>query len=131
MEKFKKELKIDSPDSKNGGFVLLEALIALLIFSMGILALVGLQGVMIKGTTDAKNRSDASFIAQREIAMMWASPAGINTFAGTTAVPELPNGSRVTVVNVATGAVTVTITWQVPGEPPHRYSVNARVTGAT
>ncbi|MGZ8252499.1 MAG: type IV pilus modification PilV family protein [Methylophilaceae bacterium] len=130
MNKVKKEIKINLQDKKHSGFVLLEALIALLIFSMGILALVGLQGVMIKGTTEAKNRSDASFVAQREIAMMWANPIALGAFAGTAAVAELPNGQKTTVVDTASGSATVTITWQAPGESAHRYSVNARIAGA-
>jgi len=130
MNIYKKEKTLMVIDKDEKGFVLLEALIAILIFSMGILALVGLQGVMISGATEAKSRSDASFIAQRQIAMMWSNPAALATFAGTAAVPELPSGSQTTVVNTATGAVTVTVTWQTPSERPHRYAVDARIAGA-
>jgi len=49
------------------GVVLLESLIAILIFSMGILALVGLQGAMVKNTSDAKYRAEATFIAQQRL----------------------------------------------------------------
>lgn len=114
------------------GIALLEALIALLIFSFGILAMAGLQGFMIKGTTEAKNRSDASFIAQRRVAMMWSDPNNLAAYAEeATPVAELPNGSRTTVVNLIppNAAVEVTVNWQLPGEAAHNFSTNARITG--
>jgi len=123
-------VSVKARGSIEGGFVLLEALVAILIFSMGVLALVGLQGAMVKGTTESKNRSDASFIAERRIGMMWTDPNNLANYAGTTTIAELPNGSMVTTVVVLTGETTVTITWQSPGEPVHRYAINARIAGA-
>ncbi len=55
------------------GVMLLEALIAILIFSLGILSLVALQGTSIQLTSDAKYRSDASLLANKLIGQMWAS----------------------------------------------------------
>lgn len=121
------------PEKRQRGIALLESLIAILIFSIGILGIVGLQGVMIKGTSEAKTRSDASLIAQRRVSMMWAAPAALAGFAEVdTVVPELPNGLRTTAVTmVGTDAtVTVTITWQAPGEPVHNYVTNARISEA-
>jgi type IV pilus assembly protein PilV len=43
--------------------MLLEALIAILIFSFGILGLVGLQANAINLSTDAKYRADAALLA--------------------------------------------------------------------
>jgi len=54
------------------GSVLLEALIAFLIFSMGILGVIGLQATVINNTLDARYRSDAAFLANQIIAQMWA-----------------------------------------------------------
>jgi len=53
--------------------MLLESLIAILIFSVGILAIVGMQGAAVKATSDAKYRSDAGILANNLIAQMWAS----------------------------------------------------------
>jgi type IV pilus assembly protein PilV len=67
---------------KQKGSMLLEALIAILIFSMGILALVGLQGTSVKLATDARYRSDASLQANQLIGQMWVSdrtPATLQT----------------------------------------------------
>jgi type IV pilus assembly protein PilV len=63
--------------------MLLEALIAILIFSIGILAVVGMQGVAIKNVTESRSRSEAAFLAQALLAQMWIdqniNPAGANT----------------------------------------------------
>jgi type IV pilus assembly protein PilV len=53
--------------------MLLEALIALLIFSMGILAIVGLQTASVKIAGDAKYRTEASLLANQLIGQMWVS----------------------------------------------------------
>ncbi|MFZ3086523.1 MAG: type IV pilus modification protein PilV [Methylotenera sp.] len=116
------------------GVVLLEALIAILIFSMGILAVAGLQASMIKNTSDSKYRADAAFIAQQSLGRMWADPANLTTYAkGTENIPDLlPNGKRtVTVVAlpVVTGEVKVEVAWQVPGQDAHKLITYARITG--
>lgn len=114
------------------GVALLEALIAILIFSFGVLGIVGLQGAMVKGTTQSKYRSDASYIAERRISMMWADSANLAGFVeANTAVAELPGGTRTTtLVNAATREVNVTVRWTVPGEPQHQYSANAFIVQA-
>lgn len=53
--------------------MLLEALIAILIFSMGILAIVGMQAASIKQVSDAKFRTDANMLANQLIGQMWVS----------------------------------------------------------
>ena len=128
---------ISSQKKRQHGIALLESLIALLIFSMGILALAGLQGFMLKGASEAKNRSDASVIAQRRVAMMWTdakdTPAALSAAYAeiNTAVPDLPNGLRTTAFNaLVPDEVTVTVTWQAPGEPQHNFSTNANIVGA-
>jgi type IV pilus assembly protein PilV len=55
------------------GSVLLEALIAILIFSIGILALVGMQATAISTVADAKYRSTAGFLANQMVGVMWAT----------------------------------------------------------
>jgi type IV pilus assembly protein PilV len=66
------EKRITFPD-KQAGAMLLEALISILIFSIGILAIVGLQAASIKNAGDAKYRSDASQLASSLIAQMWTT----------------------------------------------------------
>lgn len=88
--------------NRQSGSMLLEALIAVLIFSMGILAIVGLQAASIQASSDAKYRTEASFLANQLIGQMWvsnrtsttlnfyfSSPAGsaYTTWKGTTPTP--------------------------------------------
>ena len=53
------------------GVMLLEALIGLLIFSIGILAMIGMQAVSIRATAAATYRSEAAYLANQIINMMW------------------------------------------------------------
>ncbi|MFK2876824.1 hypothetical protein [Rhodanobacter hydrolyticus] len=57
------------------GFVLLDAMIAVAIFSIGILGLVALQSSAIKLAGDAKYRTDAAMLADQVIAEMWTNNA--------------------------------------------------------
>jgi len=66
--------------------MLLEALISILIFSIGILAIIGLQVSSIKLANDSKYRADASLLANQLVGAMWAaqsSPTFTADFAGT------------------------------------------------
>ncbi len=51
--------------------MLLEALIAILIFSVGIVGVVGMQASTIKASRDAKFRADAGLLANELIGEMW------------------------------------------------------------
>jgi type IV pilus assembly protein PilV len=129
------------------GATLLEALIGILIFSIGILALVGMQALAIKHMSDAKYRSDAAFLANEIIGQMWvnrgslgsyafpgagAPPAAIdgwvthiqNSLPGVTAAANLP------IITVAGTTVTVTVRWQLPGGADvHRHITMAYING--
>ena len=65
------------------GMMLLEGLIAILIFSLGILAMVGMQAVSIGHTSQAKYRLDATFAANKLIGRIWADTANRANYAGT------------------------------------------------
>ena len=54
------------------GAFLLEALIGILIFSLGILGIVGLQAQAIRFTNDAEYRAEAVYLANSLISQMWA-----------------------------------------------------------
>jgi type IV pilus assembly protein PilV len=113
------------------GVVLLEAMIAILIFSMGVLAIVGLQAAMIKNTADSKSRAEASYIAQQRIGLMWSDPGNLASYleADTNISTLLPGGTR-TVTQPVAGQFTVTVTWQQPGDQAqHNFTTTARITG--
>ena len=56
--------------AQNGGF-LLEALIGILIFSFGILGIVGLQAQAIRFTNESEYRAEAMYLANSLISQMW------------------------------------------------------------
>lgn len=123
-----------SPPLKSAqhGAVLIEAMVAILIFSLGVLAIVGLQANMIKNVDDAKYRSEASYIAQSLIARMWADPDNLATYIQTdTDISTLLPSGKQTVTQPAPGQFTVTVTWLQPGPgaTTHNYTTTARITG--
>jgi len=124
--------KVSPLKSTQRGVVLLEALIAILIFSMGVLAIVGLQAAMIKNTSDSKYRAEASYIAQQRIGAMWSDPDNIASYVETNTDIStlLPSGTRTVTQSIAGQfTVTVTVTWQEPGEAQHNFTTTASITG--
>lgn len=123
------------------GSMLLEALIAFLIFSMGILGVIGLQATAINNTLDARYRSDAAFLANQILAQMWTdadstvSPSVIkatyacnpcksnngnaNTQAWATQIqsgllPGVTDAANQPIIAIAGNQVTITMNWQAP-----------------
>lgn len=125
------DLPVIRPLKTQGGVALLEALVAILIFSIGILGLIGLQAISMQSTTTAKSRIDASFVANERIGEMWggnladlASMEEADVDVGS----RLPDGKRTT--TVVGNTVTVTVTWKVPSESERQtYSTVAVVSG--
>ena len=116
------------------GMMLLEALLGILLFSIGILGLIGLQSVSIKNTTEARLRSEAGYLANQIVGRMWADRTNLASYALTTATTcatapaplkdwlcevetTLPGitataATRPT-ITVATDTVTITLHWRV------------------
>jgi type IV pilus assembly protein PilV len=118
------------------GVVLIEVLVATLIFSIGILAVVGMQAGAIASVADAKYRVDAANVANQLLGSMWAKQTGLTAASGT--VSELPNGNYSTTVvgipepldagSTAGYATKVTVSWQPPNSTSiHTFSAVASV----
>lgn len=109
------------------GAALLEALVGVLIFSIGILAVIGMQGTALRTVSDAKYRADASFIANQTLALAWGNPANLSAMVVTDEpVSELPDGKRS--VAVVGNRITVTVRWQPPGsQDEHSFVVIGHV----
>jgi len=106
--------------SSQQGMMLLEAMIAVVVFSFGILALVGLQAAMLKNTASSKFRSDASYIAQKLVGQMWADSGnlGVYTLADQDISAQLPGGKYTVALIAGTGTqYQITVGWASPGEP--------------
>jgi type IV pilus assembly protein PilV len=146
---FRRRLPRPLRAARQAGVMLLEALIALLIFSLGILAIVGMQATAIQDLGEAKYRTDAAFLANQVVADMWSNSSQLNTYAwgGAGAPPAQIQNWVATVYNrlpgasdfppiIAVGAnntVTVTVRWQQARDkstpaPPHRHTSVAYIT---
>jgi type IV pilus assembly protein PilV len=126
--------------------MLLEVLVAILIFAVGILGLVGLQANAVRQSGMAKYRADASLLANELVGQMWSGDRAFaalqaqfdsdNSGAGYTAwqaqvanalprVAEFPPIVDVQQINPLPGAgagvtsssrVTVTVRWRMPSD---------------
>ena len=138
-----------APRSSRGS-VLIEGLIAILLFSIGLLAIVRLQAAAVGDVRDSKVRSDASFLSGQIISQMWADRgansvnlpcyahpvAGACPSAASTAARDAwiasfttPGGSnylpgaleaRQEISVDADSRVTIIIRWQAPGDLAER-----------
>jgi type IV pilus assembly protein PilV len=134
------------------GFMLLEALVALLIFAVGVLGIVGLQASMTKAQTGSKFRADAAFLAHRLVGSMWSDRSGLDNYdtsgacsshtrcsqwlsevanqlpAGdaTVVVTTLPNGTDAT-GRVIAAEVAITINWTPPNEEQRRFTTMSAI----
>lgn len=107
------------------GFTLLETLVALLIFSIGVLGVVALQARTIQLSVDGEDRNRAALLADEVVATMWSrgttSLSTAETTAWSTRVSAALPGATATVSAAdADGVVTVSITWR----PPSRASAD-------
>lgn len=133
------------------GVMLLEALISIAVFSIGVLGLIGLQSAAIKNADEARQRAAAAFYANQIIGSMWAdvhTQINLLTYAhnaadaGCGSFPASPSANAkvsdwVSAVqkelNGATGAslqqitvdpsnvVAVTLCWKNPGESAYHF----------
>jgi type IV pilus assembly protein PilV len=126
-----------------GGVALLEAMIAILLISFGILGIIGLQANSIAFTTDARYRVDAGALADRLVAEMWVNPANIASYTWTgVGTPNavvapwvadvqaaLPGANALPpLINVgADNVVTVTVRWQPPNGSAHQHLIIANI----
>jgi type IV pilus assembly protein PilV len=66
--------------------MLIEAMIGILIFTIGILALIGMQALAIRNTVDAKYRTEASLLSNQIIATMWTDVTNLAIYDTTSAI---------------------------------------------
>jgi len=119
------------------GFAMFEALIALLIVSLGVLGVVGLQASMTRAQSSAIYRADASFLAQALIGEMWSDVTNLSQYDSTNCqaactawqrrvASRLPGGNA-TVTVTAAGGVTIVIRWTPPGDSSNRYTTSTSI----
>jgi type IV pilus assembly protein PilV len=124
------------------GSFLIEGLLAIVIFSVGIIALMGLQAVSIKNVTESNYRSTAALLANKLVGQMWvdnvndptvqtsynAGGTAYNRWAGEVA-NALPSatGANAPAVVLLNGTATITLFWQAPSQPQHQYIVTTAI----
>lgn len=106
---------------KQSGVLLIEVMIAVLIFSFGLLGLAGLQATSTQSAVNAEERIRATLLANDMVAMLWvrqslANTADIATWKAKVASVDsgLPNATGN--VNVVGNVATITITWKSPSK---------------
>lgn len=134
------------------GAVLLEALVAILVFSLGILGFIGLQAVAIQQSGDALYRAEAAQLVDQLMGEMWAGNRAVadlqsqfNTCTANTCaayqdwllrvqarLPGVSASLNAPQVDVdSAGRVNITVYWQSasddPLASPHRYDTSAQV----
>jgi type IV pilus assembly protein PilV len=116
------------------GISLIEVLVAMTIFSFGVLGMVGMQARAIAYFSDAKYRTDAALLSDALINDAWVNRANLANYAygGSGTAPaavqpwlnevkgSLPNAGATVGVNGT--QLTVTVTWQPPNAAaPHQH----------
>lgn len=135
------------------GMLLLEALIAILIFSVGILGMVSMQAMAIKNTADASYRSEASHLADQIIGQMWIDRGNLPSYILNSGVAACSAGGSVSVNPVVSSwlgdanrlpggdsikhqisvgldnTVTVTVCWLPPrATRPHNFTATTSIS---
>lgn len=131
------------------GSVVIEALIAILLFSIGVMAVIGLQAASVSNVSATKYRTDASMLADKVIGEMrvadrstlttnYASPSGgayqawASAVAGTLPEVAITPLYRPT-ISFASGVgggqrVTVTLKWRESSEQSsHQYVTTSEI----
>jgi len=143
-----------TPASRQDGFAIIEALIALLLFSLAVLGLVGLQASLARAAASAKYRAEAAYLASDLIGSMWADAPNLGLYKNCAShtpcsrwaakvSAALPNGSPTLSICTATdtgsnctdpagyrsvGLVNIRIEWTVPEEGTHAYETTTTIT---
>jgi type IV pilus assembly protein PilV len=139
--------------ARQDGVVLIEALLGILIFSIGILALIGMQSVAVKNTVDARYRTEAAYLAKDILNQIQLDMANITLYDDTNVgvyaprtawrtrveglLPGINIGSaiRMPEIDIVAGPsfagdstpssqVTVKVRWLQPGETQeHKFEI--------
>lgn len=127
--------------------MLIEVLISVLIFSVGVVALVALQAAMTRAQTEAKARTDASYLATELVGLMWADVNNLSSYTTASCASNtqcnmwlakvqqtLPTNNTAPVVTVNTdaaspelGDVSIRITWRPPNGDDHQYVMSTSI----
>jgi type IV pilus assembly protein PilV len=110
--------------SNHQGSTLIEVLVAMVLFSMGVLGLLRTLSFAVRDSGQAEYRIVAMNIADQRLAQIWADLPHYADYAEQgTVLAGLPNGRREVTFDGA--VVSVSVAWQAPASAPHSYSSSA------
>lgn len=134
-----RQVRRQSALKAQGGSILIEGLVSIFIFSLGVIALIGMQTMSINESIHGKYRMDAGYLANEIVGQMMLDKNNIANYpdAATTTSPFrtawntrvaaiLPNGSATIAANGS--AVSIVVSWRNPNETSsHSYRSVAQV----
>jgi type IV pilus assembly protein PilV len=125
------------------GAALLEALVAILLLMLGILALIGLQGRMVSASTEAQMRGEATYLADQLIGQMSVDQGNLASYDNTdgscgtyctawvaNVTNTLPDGgATVTVTDITADSaqVGVTVNWTLANSTERTVQVSTTI----
>ena len=113
------------------GVALIEVMVSLLIFLIGVLGIIGLQAKAIQITVQAEDRSRAALLANELVALMWTQGSAelpdktVNGWKARVS-DSLPAASAS--VAASAGVATVKIQWKSPKATKADTAINQYVT---
>lgn len=139
-----RKIYMQTNQHRQSGILLIEVMFSILIFSFGLLGLVGLQAVATQNSVGAEDRNTAALLVSDLVSQMYIRKTSrlaidINSLPGAnpTALANdiqtwrnkvsdsssrLPSATGDVTVNAVTGITTITITWKSPSKPTNsRY----------
>lgn len=122
------------------GMLLIEALVAVLVFSIGVLGLVALQASMTRAQTVSKFRADAAYVANAAIGVLRGDAGNLGNYAAGAcagfagcadlqrrAAAALPRGTLEIDPDAGSGAVRIVVGWTAADDEPQRYTTSTVV----
>ena len=110
--------------TRQHGSTLIEVLVAMVLFSLGVLGLLRTLSFAVQNSGQAQYRVVAMNAASQRLAQIWADLPNYATYAeSNTPIEGLPSGNRSVVINGA--VITVTVAWQAAGSEAHNQSSSA------
>ncbi len=119
------------------GISMIEVLVVIVLFSFGLIGMVGLQAKAVQFSVGAEDSSRAALLANEMASAMWGANTvnlsssvvtAWSTGVAAASARGLPNG--VGTVSVASGVATITVTWRGPHEPSgtvHTYATQVQI----
>ena len=110
------------------GFALIEVLVSMLLFSLGVAGLIGMQARALQVSTDAQDRVQAAQLAQSLSSEMWVIKSTMLSDAAVAAwksqiESSLPNGAGEITQNLIGTDATISVTWLAPSRKTAKSTI--------